>query len=310
MNYLLLAVELAGFIKLIILFAVLVLLLNLATKASGRVIGIVLGAVVLSIVIWGFIHDNLQSDVEPAVETSLTAISAVPSSAEPNISNQELWDKLTQTRIDLGEEKTTDNKNEEKEQASEADKAENKPEQLNKPPKPDWLENPPKRMGNLYRQVVSSEPFYSVKECDQQLEILLLEAVRERLQTLASDGVSQSVLLPDLNSFGISQSYISREICKDEFTETVSFSLGEMKRVHVLMEFSPVVEDHLLATWKQHERRHRLGVVGKFAALALSLLASVYGLLQFDTWTRGYYTRRLLVGVPVVIIMAVVLLFG
>ena len=33
-------------------------------------------------------------------------------------------------------------------------------------------------------------------------------------------------------------------------------------------------------------------------------------LLQVDTWTRGYYTKRLLVGVPVVIIALSFLLFA
>ena len=166
-------------------------------------------------------------------------------------------------------------------------------------------------MGNIYKRVISSDPFSTVEECQKQLEGLLQNEVQERLQALTSEkGKQNSILVPPTESFGIGLSYIIREICQDEYTETIEASFGEMKRVWVLMQFSPAVENHLLESWQQHQRRYRLSVVGKFAALTLTLLASVYGLLQFDTWTRGYYTKRLLVGVPVVIIIAAVLLFG
>jgi hypothetical protein len=50
-------------------------------------------------------------------------------------------------------------------------------------------------------------------------------------------------------------------------------------------------------------------VVAKFAALVLAALASIYGLLQIDTLTRGYYSKRLLVGASAAIIAIAVALF-
>jgi len=295
-----------------VLFSVL-LLVYLATKTSGRTIGIVLGAGILLIFVWGNSRVSFEAfrarqraaeSVDAA--TALRADIAIGNSTEePTISNKELWDRLTKSHIDLSEETPgSEAKNKSEDQATEKDQAESTPI------KPDWVENPPKRVGNLFRRVVSSEPYSTTEECHQHLEKQLQEAVRERVRTLIAESGEPSILTPDFDSFGIGLSYIMREICQDEFTETVSASFGEMKRVHVLMVFSPAVEDHLRAQWKEYGRRHRLGVVGIFAAAALSLLAGVYGLLQFDTWTRGYYTKRLLVGVPVVIIVAVVLLLS
>ena len=41
----------------------------------------------------------------------------------------------------------------------------------------------------------------------------------------------------------------------------------------------------------------------------LAVLAGVLGLIRLDTYTKGYYTKRLFIGVPMAII-GIVLLFG
>jgi len=279
---------------------VLMLLVRLAPKASGRTIGIVLGAGIL-LLMSGYLFTGLsyqrrdtQASYVPTFEAAVEE-----SNIEPNISNKQLWDRLTKSHIDLSKEKPAREEESKKEDDTQS-----------KSTKPDWVKNPPKRVGNLFRRVVSSEQYFTAEECHQHLEEQLQEAVRERVQTLIADSAEQSLLLPDPASFDIGLDYLMCEICQDEYTETLTASFGEMKRVHVLMEFSPAIENHLRTAWKEHERKHRLRVVGIFAAAALSLLTGVYGLLQFDTWTRGYYTKRLLVGVPVVIIVAMVLLLS
>ena len=107
---------------------------------------------------------------------------------------------------------------------------------------------------------------------------------------------------------GIGLDYIMSEICREEYTETVSSSVGDMKRVHVLMEFDSAIDNHLRAAWQRYERLDRLSSVGGIAGLVLAGLATVFGLLKFDTWTRGYYTKRLLIGVPSAIIAIILLL--
>jgi hypothetical protein len=49
-------------------------------------------------------------------------------------------------------------------------------------------------------------------------------------------------------------------------------------------------------------------VVGAGAGSILGLLGLIYGLLKVDTWTRGYYTKRLFLGVPAAIIGLLALL--
>ncbi len=295
-----------SWVRLIVMGVLFLLLVYAATKASGRTIGIFLGACILLMISTSFLYKGArhQEPVDTAVPRMELAVESheVVSTEQLGTSNKELWDRLTKSRIDLSDEKPA---KEEKDQASEEETTESKPT------KPDWVTNPPKRVGNVYRRVVTSDLYSTIEECQLQLEGLLQEAVRERVEALVSERAERSALMLRPESFGIRIGYIMREICKDEYTEVVDASFGEMHRVHVLMEFTPAVENRLKTVWQEHERRHRLGIVGKYAGLALGLLASIYGLLQFDTWTRGYYTKRLLVGVPVVIIAVVFLfLFG
>jgi hypothetical protein len=73
-------------------------------------------------------------------------------------------------------------------------------------------------------------------------------------------------------------------------------------QVHLKLEFDPSIEQHLRNVWRQYQAGQRLGTVAFLASLGLLLLGSTYGLLKLDTWTRGYYSKRLLLGVPAVII--------
>jgi len=208
------------------------------------------------------------------------------------ISTEEMWNRLTEARIPL-----------DGETASEADA------ETVKAPRPDWFEKPPARVGDVYRVVVFSEPFTTVDECYAQLEQRFPVEVQRRLEKLVPASQRPFVGPQAVDDMGITLDYIMREICQKEFTETLDSSVGNMKRVHVLMEFTPDVEDHLRRSWQSLLRQDGLVVVAKFAALVLAALASIYGLLQIDTLTRGYYSKRLLVGASAAIIAIAVALF-
>ncbi|MCA9230499.1 MAG: hypothetical protein KDA57_07600 [Planctomycetales bacterium] len=286
--------------------ASLVLLKILASKSSGHTIGIALGALLLAAVVGSMIvrvRHNPTPGVDVLADASVEAVLA----QEVTESNEELWDRLTKSRINLSAGQVEDKATAPMETKEEA-KGDTGTEAT--VAKPDWVENPPKRMGNVYRRVVTSDQYSTVEECHFQLEAKLREAVRERMQTLVDSGADSLHQAPEPDSIGIGLDFIMREICQDEYTETTEASFGEMKRVHVLMEFNPAVETQLRMAWMRHERIHRLRVVGVFVAGTLSLLAGAYGLLQFDTWTRGYYTKRLLLGASAAIIVAVVLLLS
>jgi hypothetical protein len=114
--------------------------------------------------------------------------------------------------------------------------------------------------------------------------------------------------LAALASLGIGIDFIRREIATDEYVETAERSFGPMKKLYTLIEFSPAVDRELQARWEASRRGERVAVVGMGAASVLGILGLAWGLLKVDTATRGYYTKRLFLGVPAAIIGVVVLL--
>jgi uncharacterized membrane protein YgdD (TMEM256/DUF423 family) len=177
--------------------------------------------------------------------------------------------------------------------------------------RPAWLDNPPTLVGNTRRVVVSTDPYSTIEECYAQLQEKLRQAVQERIAEKARDlNRGQSVFVPPLEWMGVTTDYILRELCPEgEYIETVNASFGEMKRAHALLEFTEVQDELLLDRWRAYARRESVHVVGILSTLVVGGLAFVYGLLKVDTWTRGYYTKRLFLGVPAAII-GLVLLFA
>jgi hypothetical protein len=170
--------------------------------------------------------------------------------------------------------------------------------------RPAWLDNPPTLVGNTRRIVVSTDPYSTIEECYGQLQEKLRQAVQERIAERARDlNRGQSVFVPPVESMGVTTDYILRELCPEgEYVETVNASFGEMKRVHALLEFTEGQDELLLDRWRAYARRASVAAVAMTSTLVVGALALVYGLLKVDTWTRGYYTKRLFLGVPAAII--------
>ncbi len=185
-------------------------------------------------------------------------------------------------------------------------------------PLPAWIDDPPKRIGQVWREVIETDQYATVDECYRAADILMRLATYDHLARLVgmenhAEGVlvSQSLFdgrLEALDRFGIGIDYIRREIAKDEHVEKTERSFGEMKKLHTLIEFSPAVDRELRARWDAFQRQERFAVVGVGAGSILGLLCLVWGLLKIDTATKGYYTKRLFLGVPAAIIGGFLLL--
>ena len=106
---------------------------------------------------------------------------------------------------------------------------------------------------------------------------------------------------------GIGVDFIRREILVKQYTEQSERSCGPMYRMYTLVEFTPSVDSELRRHWASLQRQDTFGMVGVGAASVLGLLGLVYGLLKVDTATKGYYTKRLFIGVPAAIIGGTVL---
>lgn len=270
----------------------------------GIVVMIVLGVMSL---LMGRQENNHQAPAASAV-VEVKANKAEQVSADPSL--ESLWDKLTKSRINLDNEAESaplaDPKNEDAKQAFR--ERFGLDENGNMPPK--WVVTPPKRVGEVLRETVASDPFVTAEECRRQLEQEQLpHIVARQIGYLASAKLGRSVRIVNPLEVGIGLDYILREVCRDEFVGTTDTSVGEMKIVHVLLEFNTQVDQHLTAAWLQHERHERFAAFGKMAAMSLIGLATIYGLLRFDTWSQGYYSKQLLVGgVLAIIAFAVVFL--
>jgi hypothetical protein len=230
----------------------------------------------------------------PVVSSSadpVLVVSSHQSDAAVSVVTNELWNLITESHIDLGKE------------PEEVPPAESEPNA-----RPEWVDEPPKRVGGIHRSVVVSDPFTTVDECFEQLEQLFPVEVVRRLADLVPRDQRSHVESASLEASGVTLDYIMREICREQFTETTEHDFGAMKKVYVLMEFTPAIESHLLDSWQTYLRRYRLTAVAQIAGGVLATLAFLYGLLQIDTWTRGYYTRWLLWGVPAVILALIAIL--
>jgi hypothetical protein len=176
--------------------------------------------------------------------------------------------------------------------------------------RPDWVIRPPGIVGNVRKVVVSAGPFKTLDECHIDLENQMREVVARRIAELASAATGGRVHPPQLESLNIGTDYILRELCPEpEYVEEVEASFGPMKRAYVLVEFTEAQDAVLLDRWKTYARRDRLAMAAFGATLVVGGLALAYGLLKVDTWTRGYYSKRLFVGVPAAIIGVVWLLW-
>ncbi len=256
--------------------------------------GLVLFIVLVSFV--GLFYWVSKDQVHKADRTSHPPLVQLPvedNVSEPVVTNEELWNRLTASRINLDEEQEIE-----------------PPAQPKPKARPDWVDKPPKRVGDVYRAVVASDPFSTVDECFDQLEHRFPGEVQKRLTKLVPSDQRSLIGSETLDGMGVTLDYIMREICREQCTEIVESSVGEMKQVYVLMEFTPAVESHLEQSWQTYQRRFRLVTVGKIAGIVLATLAFVFGLLQIDTWSRVYFTRQLLWGVrSAIFAIAVVFLF-
>jgi hypothetical protein len=204
--------------------------------------------------------------------------------------------------------------------------------------RPSWADDTPQRSGDVWRQVIVTGDFSTPEECYNRADLQLMLATWIHLQSLirptAEIGVQEQAFLAspenaewasrfenfwptyqinDLATMGIGWDYIRREIVRpgEEYLETIerpNSTLGPMKRMYTRLSFTPQVDAHLTARWREREQSGRIFNVAMTSGVTVFGLFLLYGLLKIDTWTRGYYTKRLFVGVPAVIAAAVLVM--
>ena len=203
---------------------------------------------------------------------------------------------------------------------------------------PTGLGAAPERVGNTWREVVVTEEYATADECARAADVYLLWKTYEHfeqlcgmphsddsLPSLTFSAKNPGIIAADgrvifeqhgtrgewkderirkLGQMGIGIDTIRREVVpKDrEYYETVDRSFGTMQRLYTMLEFTQGFDDELRQRWNEMRRQDRFAIVGVGAGSVLGLISLVFGLLKVDTWTRGYYTKRLFLGVPAAII--------
>jgi hypothetical protein len=186
--------------------------------------------------------------------------------------------------------------------------------------RPQWVERAPKRVGNVRRDVIVTDEYASIEDCERAADRLLQLETYEHVQRLVGKPIdaeqshrmrnqalgivgSAPLFLAELEKAGITIDYIHHEIARDEYLEKVERSVGEMLKLYTQIEFTPSVENELRQRWQVRQRQERFALVGLGAGGVMGLLGLAWGLLKFDTWTKGYYTKRLFIGVPLLAIL-------
>jgi hypothetical protein len=206
-------------------------------------------------------------------------------------------------------------------------------------PRPAWVDEAPRRVGGgVQREVIVTDLWSTEEECERKRDMLLMTKVYEHLQRigLAPELDVDSAVLqrPDgsffadpsvgftrspeydrvrgyLSGLGITLDYARRETAKEEYLEKIDrFSVGPMLKLYTLVEFSPTVDRELRGRWENCQRTSRFATLGYWTGSIIGLLTLAFALLKLDTWTKGYYTKRLFIGVPVAIIAGLLLIMS
>lgn len=271
-----------------VIFALVMFSKHLGVRGTLSLLGLV---VLVPIVLYSGTTTQMEQQIPEQVANEMAALARV------EISTHKMWEELNRPRIDLIEEtaipKDSDTKHKKEEQK----------EAIAKRPK--WVGVTHHRVGNVLRKVVVSDPYTDVEQCYQALQDgPMREIMNARLNELFP-----GCYYPTLERLGLGPDFFWREVCPEpEWIETRESSVGEMKRVHVLMEFDDSVNKALKLAYRKYERRFRIQEVGGFAGIVLGGVALLFGMLKIDTMTKGYYTKRLFFGVPAVIIAVIMLI--
>jgi len=187
-------------------------------------------------------------------------------------------------------------------------------------PRPAWVDAPSQRFGGTLREVIEAGDYSTTQECIKATKELVMIAVWDHVQTLVEHYDEVVTPLPDyqesiesqrqranwasnmLSEIGVTQGYIRAEIVTAEHLEEVDRSVGKMQKMYAQLEFTPQVDAYLKHQWVAKAQSWRTYVVSAIAATSLACISLVWGLLKVDTWTKGYYSKRLFLGVPAAII--------
>jgi hypothetical protein len=202
-------------------------------------------------------------------------------------------------------------------------------------PLPEWADDEPgPYMPNAWREIIVTDEYASKDECRRASDVYLLMKTADRVGSFAqhplyetnrppltferglimadghiifdsqNPGYSSDGRLRLLDRMGIGIEHVRRSTVHGQHVASRMSprTFGTMYKQYTQVVFTPEFDNELRRAWNNCRRLERFEMVGGGAASVLGLLGLVFGLLKVDTWTKGYYTKRLFIGVPAVII--------
>lgn len=160
---------------------------------------------------------------------------------------------------------------------------------IRSPDLPSWVDAEPNYEGDLHTVYVGTDPFRTVRDCENDLKL--------RLKRATDDYIAQhlgSRLAPTLIDYSFDE--IKKRLIRpgQRYDEVLTVgALGTMHELHVLLTFDSDFRDEIESAWRDIRAHNRLLQLGLGAGGLLTLLAVAFGYLRLDTATRGYYTGRL-----------------
>ncbi|MEM6330114.1 MAG: hypothetical protein AAF790_07690 [Planctomycetota bacterium] len=170
---------------------------------------------------------------------------------------------------------------------------------------PAWVENPQGAVAGVdYAVTLTSGPYSTYGEC--------LSAERAEVIRAAQQYVRDNLLPADRGAAGARLGMGAAELF-DRFVEDrcltyADSSVGDMLVLHTLVAFDKEGGQRLVDGAVANYRAGRMATLGLAGGGVLGVLALAFGLLKADEATKGYYTKRLFIGVPLAILGAVLLL--
>jgi hypothetical protein len=178
-------------------------------------------------------------------------------------------------------------------------------------PKPAWTSGPSEwyaQPENATYVVVQAGPYSTIQECYEQLKSEMRQAVGSRIMQLVREEMGRSAVdVPALEQMHLGTTYIESNLVDRKYLENGEASFGPTKTAWALLRFDGDDDQRLIETWKVYARVRGVKNAVTASALVLAVLASIFALLKVDTVTRGYYSKRLFLGVPAAIIAVVLL---
>ncbi|MEM6798380.1 MAG: hypothetical protein AAF589_02595 [Planctomycetota bacterium] len=170
---------------------------------------------------------------------------------------------------------------------------------------PAWADNPLADWKNGdYVVVFISGPYLTLGEC--------LDDQRRRLVEQARHYVANNVESDDRSAadgpLGMTPSELSERFVAKTSLVSKETSLQDMFVLYTKMVVEPKGGDLLVQRTLAKHRETRLQQVGLVGAGVIGLLGLAFCLLKVDEATKGYYTKRLFIGVPLMIIGLLLLL--